>query len=85
MDRITWKAWMALHQGKYMEDSCQQTRLESGQDPDEYTIYNVLCPQIREKWSADQENSRRVFGKRTSVEVQGIPCPVGVKKLMGLL
>jgi hypothetical protein len=28
-------------------------------DPDEYTIYNVLCPEIRKGWSKKEESGRR--------------------------
>jgi hypothetical protein len=43
------------------EEDAQAERLASGQDPDEWTIYNVLCPKIREGWSKAQVESRRVF------------------------
>lgn len=29
-------------------------------DPDEHTIYNVLCPQLRSKWRDGEEYERRV-------------------------
>ena len=38
----------------------QQQRFDDGIDPDEDTIYNVLCPQIRAAWSAEVEQMRRV-------------------------
>lgn len=42
------------------EAKAQARRLEQGIDPDEDTIYNVLCPQIRSKWSPLVERERRV-------------------------
>lgn len=44
-------------------------------DPDEDTIYNVLCPLIRAGWSKCEENERRVIGKRVPVVAQPIARP----------
>jgi hypothetical protein len=33
------------------EEAAQAQRLADGIDPDEHTIYNVLCPEIRKSWS----------------------------------
>lgn len=43
------------------EAESQARRLEDGIDPDEHTIYNVLCPEIRSKWSKREEYKRRVL------------------------
>lgn len=42
------------------EAKAQARRLEDGTDPDEHTIYKVLCPQIRSTWPPLVERERRV-------------------------
>ena len=51
----------------------QQRRIDLGLDPDEHTIWNVLCPQIRAKWSPQEERNRRTglrFSDRDHVELK---------------
>ena len=42
------------------EVKAQARRLIDGTDPDEHTIYNVLCPEIRATWKPYEERERRV-------------------------
>jgi hypothetical protein len=67
----TWNRarWLSK-QGLSQEDYHQQKRLDNGQDPDEHTIWNILCPAIREGWSKAMERDRRVYGRRLAVRIQ---------------
>ncbi len=44
-------------------------------DPDEHTIYNVLCPQIRATWSPYQRRMREA-AKPQPVELLEIPVSI---------
>lgn len=48
------------------EEVHQQLRTSLGIDPDEDTIYNVLCPQIRKTWTRRMENLRRASAYRSA-------------------
>jgi hypothetical protein len=63
-----------LARSREQEIDAQAERLASGKDPDEWTIYNVLCPRIREGWSKAQVESRRVF-KFEPMAVMNMPDP----------
>ena len=69
-----WDARVLLARARAAEEMAQVKRLASGKDPDEWTIYNVLCPKIREGWSEAQAESRRVF-KREPMTVMTMPDP----------
>ena len=63
-------SWWRSHE--LQEERNQAVRLATGKDPDEHTIYNVLCPAIRAGWTAKEELSRRVEGRRMQAEFQTI-------------
>lgn len=67
-DRVFPISWFSNKQQQ--EEYHQQIRIENGIDPDEHTIYNVLCPAIRATWSKAEENNRRVCGKRIEALLQ---------------
>jgi len=59
-----WTVERRAQHGKAQEEQHQRTRFETGIDPDEDTIYNVLCPAIRQSWSHEEEVMRRRAGQR---------------------
>ena len=76
-----YKAWTPERRAALSRDrisKAQQRRFDDGIDPDEDTIYNVLCPQIRETWSVEMEQMRRVGYRCGPVTVTEVNLRVGV-------
>jgi hypothetical protein len=76
MTRMTRKRWNRAKWlgmlGRDQEELHQRERLETGQDPDEYTIWHVLCPAIRKGWTKAMERDRRAYGRRLAVTIQEV-------------
>ena len=66
------------------EEYCQAERIRTGKDPDEHTIYNVLCPAIRAKWSKREELNRRMSGRRLEMALQVFRDPEAFRSFRGI-